>query len=82
MRTELPRASPATRYTEVRVADPKELGVATEDLNLPLSTIALRSPNARIRMLVLPAQRIRVGVFGPLEPEGSSNRCEDVCKSC
>jgi hypothetical protein len=81
MRTELPRARPATPYKEVRVADHKKLGAATEDMNLPLSTIALRSPNARIRVLVLPAQRRRVGVFCPLEPEGSSNRCKDVCES-
>jgi hypothetical protein len=38
----------------MQLADHKELGVATEDLNPPLSTIALRSPNARIRVLFLP----------------------------
>jgi hypothetical protein len=36
MRTELPRARPATPYKEVQLADHKELGVATEDLNPPL----------------------------------------------
>jgi hypothetical protein len=41
MRTAIPHARPATHYTEVRVADRRESGVATEDLNLPLSTIAL-----------------------------------------
>ena len=81
MRTGLPRAHPATPYTEVRVADRKKLGVATEDLNLPLSTIALRSPNARIRVLVLPAQWRRVGGHTPRWPEGSSYRCKDVCES-